>query len=116
MIPFVFISNKEGKLCYRPDLSICNLCYDTATKQIVSFYIGGVYSEHSKDLYIWENDSLKLVRGVLMSLEQDHAGMFKRLDFYKGDMRRMYRLVTEDCEAVWDTAIFSEYPMIDFHE
>lgn len=112
MSPYVFLSNNEGKLRYREDLSICNLCYDTATKQVISFYIGGVFSDHTKNAYIWKNDSLQLVHGASITVIQEGAAMFDRLQFYKGNNRKVYRTVIENSGAIWDTAVFKEYPSI----
>ena len=106
--PFVFLSDKEGKLRYRPDLSIYNLSYDTISKSIRSFYEGGVYSNFSKDIYKWENDSLKLVRGASMQYASEEEGYV--VEFYEKDATKPYQTVKKSSEQLWDTAVFKIYP------
>ncbi|WP_148230666.1 XAC2610-related protein [Chitinophaga pinensis] len=109
--PRVFLSNKAGRLRYRPDLSIFNLCYDTITKHVVSFYVGGAYSEHSKNTYTWENDSLRLIRGASLKIVSPEEGSI--LTFYTGKDKKPYKTFDKNAEELWDTAVFEQIPNID---
>jgi hypothetical protein len=106
--PFVFLSNKEGKLRYRPDLSLMNIQYDTVSKRILSFYLGGAYTEHTKESYAWENDSLKFLRGASFQVLSPRGEPL--LVFYKGKDKIPYRTLKNCCEELWDTAVFKNYP------
>lgn len=108
--PRVFLSNKAGKLRYRPELSIFNLCYDTITKHVVSFYEGGVYSDFSKNSYTWENDSLRLIRGASLKFISPEKGSI--LTFYTGKDEKPYKTFNKDSEELWDTAVFEIIPVI----
>jgi hypothetical protein len=110
--PYVFLSNHEGKLYYRPELDIYNLSYDTVSRNICGFYVGGVYSESSKDIYKWENDSLRLVRGASMQyISADKSYIVK---FYEKDVTKPYQTISRCSKNLWDTAVFENYP--DIHE
>ncbi len=111
-MPFVFLSNKEGILRYRPELSLFNIQYDTASKHILSFYLGGVYSEFTKDSYTWENDSLKFLRGASFQVLSPMGETL--LVFYKGKDKVPYRKLKNSSEELWDTAVFKGYPDVSF--
>jgi site-specific DNA-adenine methylase len=108
--PFVFLSKKNGKLNFRPDLSLYNICYDTTGKHVISFYIGGVYSEFVKNIYTWKNDSLELIRGASIQLISPEAGYVVK--FYKGKDEIPYKTFKNRGEELWDTAVFKSYPDI----
>jgi len=110
--PFVFLSDKLGKLRYRPDLSLFNIQYDTTSKRIFSFYLGGIYSEVTKDSYTWENDSLKYLRGVsFQALPTVGKSVFV---FYKGKDKTPYKSLKNCCEDFLDTAVFYGFPDVHF--
>jgi len=107
---YVFLSDKTGRLHYRPELSLPNLVYDSITKHIISYYIGGVYSEHSKFIYIWDKDSLRLIRGATIQFNSPHTGYV--LKFFEGNVDKPYKTI-QSSEEPWDTAIFKDYPEPD---
>lgn len=112
-VPFVFLSNKEGKLRYRPDLSIMNIQYDTVSKHILSFYWGGVYTKGTKDCYIWENDSLRFLRGASFAVLSPTGETL--MEFYKGKDKMPYITLKNCCEELWDTAVFKGFPDVSFY-
>lgn len=111
MKSYIFLSDKEGKLHYRPDLSHYNIRYDTTKKLVTSFYPGGAYSPHSKEIYTWENDSLQLIRGISLCFISPEKGSI--LKFYADKNETPYKTVTgteENLAGVWDTSLFQLYP------
>lgn len=98
--PYVFMSDSAGHLHYRPEMSsLYNLSYNRGSKRLHAYYVGGAYSEHSKKIYCWQGDSLKLLAEA-------------KLDMYSGTttllryMGKKYSSRTYRNEAVYDTALF----------
>lgn len=112
-IPFVFLSNKEGQLRYRPDLSLMNIQYDTISKHILSFYVGGVYTRNTKDCYTWKGDSLRFHRGASFELLSPMGETLMK--FYEGNDTIPYKTLKNCCEELWDTAIFKGFPDVPFY-
>ncbi|SFO50414.1 hypothetical protein SAMN05428949_5464 [Chitinophaga sp. YR627] len=112
-MPVVFLSNKGGKLCYRPDLSLMNIQYDTISKHILSFYVGGVYTRNTKDCYTWEGDSLRFHRGASFELLSPMGETL--MEFYEGNDTIPYKTLKNCCEELWDTAVFKGLPDVSFY-
>jgi len=99
----VLLTDSNNNLHYRPDIHLWNIHFDTVKHQLTSYYEGGAFSDHSKEIYNWKNDSLVLMRGIVINLSQHpKLGRFYTL---KDTIK-----ITGDVETVFDTAFFSDYP------
>jgi len=100
-IPYVFLSDSNFELIYRPDLSLYNIEYDSSTKLIRSHYIGGVLSTNYKEYYKWNNDSLSLVKGVKRQYMNDSTFI---TSFYglKDQKEVIYKEVKDNSSDVFD--------------
>lgn len=110
--PYVFLSDSTGLVHYRPDLGLYNITYSRRTKSLISYYIGGVNSVHSKEVYRWQGDSAKLVAGAEYDMYSGGLELY-RMCGGKKCYRRLYPAVPTDTarrsrnEAVYDTALFA---------
>jgi hypothetical protein len=104
-IPFVFLSDKNKILHYRPDIHLYNIKFDKKTRLVKSFYYGGVYSIDVKELYKWEGDSLKFVRSAEYHKENSEKSY---LEFHKlkDGKRFKYSQILDSTGNSFDTAIW----------
>jgi len=108
---YVFLSDSTGLVHYRPDLSLFNIAYSRRTKSLVSYYIGGVNSVHSKEVYRWQGDSAKLVAGAEYDMYSGELELYRMCGGRKCH-RRVYPVAPADTarrshnEVVFDTALF----------
>ncbi|NVN93775.1 MAG: hypothetical protein HXX18_00685 [Bacteroidetes bacterium] len=105
--PYVFLSDKNKNLHYRPDIHLFNIKFDKEKQLIKSFYEGNAYGENNKEYYQWKNDSLYLVRGVMsiMFANGDNEVTFYKL---KNGKRFNYKILNCPKEIVYDTALWTD--------
>lgn len=99
---YVFMSDSVGILYYRPEVSLCNIEYDWAKKELHSFYFGGANSMHSKSLYRWRGDSVEQIAG----LEYDMGSGKMELYRMRNGKRYQRKIYYNHNEVVFDTALF----------
>jgi hypothetical protein len=104
-IPYVFISDKQSVLHYRSDIHLYNIKYDPNKKLVKSYYQGGVNSINHKEYYLWQNDSLKLFKGV----ERNPSNPEKATTTYynlKNGQRNDYKILIDNTGEIYDTALW----------
>jgi hypothetical protein len=62
--PFVFLQRDSITWKYRPDIKMYDVSYDPDKKLVRAYYSASGYSVMSKELYRWDNDSLRQIAGV----------------------------------------------------
>jgi hypothetical protein len=105
--PYVFLCDSLNVLHYRKDLNIPNISYDRNRYLVKSFWFGGAYDTHLKNLYKWVNDSLEQV--AYAELDMEHVNMRPietRLYRKQNTNMLMYKRVRDEDENVFDTALF----------
>ena len=110
--PYVFLSDSTGLVHYRPDLALYNITYNRRAKLLISYYIGGANSVHSKEVYRWQGDSAKLVAGAEYDMYSGGVELYRMCGGSKCH-RKLYPAAPTDTarrsrnEAVYDTALFA---------
>ncbi|WP_431244145.1 XAC2610-related protein [Flavobacterium sp. P21] len=104
-IPYVFICNEKNILKYRKDIKLYNMTYDRDKKFIRSFYESCAYCVHSKELYRWVNDSLKLIERVELDLTNENIIKTK---YYKEIKGKLINYKTINGDAVYEKALWIE--------
>jgi hypothetical protein len=103
--PFVFLNDGKGRLRYNNTLGLrsLGLDYDPAKKLVRTEYVGGAYDMHSKKLYQWQGDSLRLVAGAELHLENPDTVVVR---VYRVRNGKEYGVKTYREEIVYDTVLF----------
>lgn len=105
-IPYVFMSDKQGVLHYREDVSMLGVAYDPKKKLVQSFFIGGAFDVHSKEVYRWEHDSLRQLAGAELDLPHSTVRLYR---LRHGQKHYYLTSRGEKAEEVYDTALFKPY-------
>jgi hypothetical protein len=104
-IPYVFICNNMKILKYRKDIKLHNISFDRNKKQIRSYYESCAYCIHTKELYCWENDSLKLVERVELDLTKENKISTR---YYKEINGNLINYKTLKGGSEYDTALWKD--------
>jgi hypothetical protein len=110
--PYVFLSDSTGLVHYRPDLALYNITYSRRTKSLISYYVGGANSVHSKEVYRWQGDSARLVAGAEYDMYSGRVELYRMCGGRKC-YRKLYPVAAADTarrsrnEAIYDTALFA---------
>jgi|GEM_PF-4332713 len=91
-----------------------NLHFDTASRKLRSFIIGGVFTTIFKEEYAWQGDSMVLVRGVRFTPPQDVSSPdpLEIVECYHqvGDSTVIDTSITNPhALAIYDTALWKSY-------
>lgn len=106
---YVFISDKNKRLRPRVDIKrLFNLRYDSLTNMVSSYYFAGMHID-SKELYKWENDSLKLIRGVECSYENPNRRAILTFYIMKNGKRHNLKTIWDKDESIFDTALWKGF-------
>jgi len=103
--PFAFMNDGKGRLRYTntQGLRSFGLDYDLNKKLVRTEYVGGAYDMHSKKLYQWQGDSLRLVAGAELHLENPAAITVR---VYRVRSGKEYNVRTYGEEMAYDTVLF----------
>jgi hypothetical protein len=101
--PFVFLFEKDGLLHYRPDLQHRNIRFNFLTRMVESFYENCAVCVHSKELYVWDADTLRLIKTAEMDLGNDSTTIY---EINNGRERLVKKVKGTD---IYDTALFKIY-------
>lgn len=102
-IPYVFICSDKNILKYRKDIKLHNIHYDYNTKLVRSYYESCAYCVHTKELYRWENDSLRITERVELDLTLENK---ISLRYYKKIKNKLSLYKTTNDEGDYEKALW----------
>ncbi len=103
---YVLLSDTNGYLHFRSDVSLHNISYDYESKIIRSFYFGS--TNFTKEIYRWENDSLVLIRGVELVLVDYKVGYMLTYYNEKDGKRDDYKVIWKNAEKIFHSELWKD--------
>lgn len=104
---YVFMKGAKGVYKYRKDMNLSNISYDANTKQVRTYYESCAVCVHSKSVYNWVGDSLKLIETVELDLTDQKIAKTKYYKMINGKLTNYKTLNSSDS---YDKALFDIDP------
>jgi hypothetical protein len=103
--PYVFITSKDSNLYYKPEIRLYNVSVDYKTKQVRSFYVGGIFTTTFKETYVWRNNSLALQEGVKREYTGD-TSFITSFYVHEGNREKVNKIVRDYEGTVFENALW----------
>ena len=103
--PNVFMCDSNNILHYQPDIQMPNISYDWNTKLVHSYWQGGAFDVHEKEVYRWVDDTLQLVGRAELDLSHERYFETRLYKVVNGKEKR-YKKSRKYSAELYDTAFF----------